>query len=289
MTIRAYAKINLGLRILRKRPDGFHDLETVFRQINNYDEILFLPSGRDIVVETNDPRVPKDEDNLCIRAAHLLRDITGVDKGVRIRLTKNIPVGAGLGGGSSNAAASLKALVKFWGLALRPHELMRIALNLGSDVPFFLKGGCALATGRGDVLEHFDLDLPYWILVVTPQLQVSTSWAYAHVTIEENSKDQLKNLVADFARWPSKFSDLVKNDFEPLVFAAHPEVAGIKKMLLQEGAVFALMSGSGSSVFGLFPDDETANMAALKFSKTHYTSLTEPTFQPITAPVPGKA
>ncbi|MBI3005839.1 MAG: 4-(cytidine 5'-diphospho)-2-C-methyl-D-erythritol kinase [Ignavibacteriales bacterium] len=289
MTIRSYAKINLGLRVVRKRADGFHDIETIFRQVNNYDEIEFLPAGRNITAEANDPRVPTDASNLCVKAANLLRDITGVDKGVRIQLTKNIPVGAGLGGGSSNAAATLKGLVKFWGLALRPHELKRIALNLGSDVPFFLEGGSAVASGRGELLEHFNLELPYWILVVTPQLQISTTWAYAHLTLSEPHINHLKSAVADFARSPAEHADRIGNDFEPLVFQMYPEVANIKEMLLEEGAVFALMSGSGSSVFGLFPDEESANLAALKFSKSYYTSLTEPSFQPQPVPAPGKA
>ncbi|MBI4429153.1 MAG: 4-(cytidine 5'-diphospho)-2-C-methyl-D-erythritol kinase [Ignavibacteriales bacterium] len=288
MTIRSYAKINLGLRILRKRPDGFHDIETIFRQIDNYDEIRLYPAGSDIVLETNDPNVPTGVNNLCVKAAYLLRDITGVEKGVRIQLTKNIPIGAGLGGGSSNAAATLKGLVKFWGLALRPHELKRIALNLGSDVSFFLEGGSALATGRGEVLEHFDLPLPSWILVVTPPLRISTSWAYAHVTLAEAPVNHLKSFIVDFARTPTTYVEHIRNDFEPLIFATYPEVASIKEMLLQEGADFALMSGSGSSVFGLFSHDETANMAALKFSKSFYTSLTAPTFQPDSDPAPGK-
>ena len=280
MTTRAYAKINLGLRILRKRPDGYHDIETVFRQVNNHDEIRLTATDDEIVVEANSPHVPTDMNNLCIRAAHLLRDITGVQKGVRIQLTKNIPVGAGLGGGSSDAAATLKGLVKLWNLALRPHELKRIALNLGSDVSFFLEGGSALATGRGEVLEHFVLELPYWILVVTPQIQISTSWAYASVSLPDPPAGNLKSLVADVVRSPSKFTGQLKNDFEALVFATYPEVVSIKEMLIQEGARLALMSGSGSSVYGLFSDEEAANMAALKFSKSYYISLTEPSFKP---------
>jgi 4-diphosphocytidyl-2-C-methyl-D-erythritol kinase len=280
MTLRAYAKINLGLRVLRKRPDGYHDIETVFRTIDNYDIIRLAATGGDITFKTNSQALPSDSANLCLRAAFLLKDITHVSHGVNIELTKNIPIAAGLGGGSSDAAATLKGLVKLWNLALRPHELDKIALSLGSDVPFFLEGGSAYATGRGDVLEPFEFKLPYWILVVTPAIPISTTWAYGHVKLSGNSRHRsLKSIIRDDVYAPPEFLKELKNDFEPLVFETYPEVKSIRDMLLEEGAEFASLSGSGSSVFAFFSDEESASIAALKFSKTYYTSLTSPFFK----------
>lgn len=275
MTVRAYAKINLGLRILRKRADGYHDIETIFHQIDSYDTIELTATHGGITFESNSATLPTDSTNLCVKAAQLLQDISHVKEGVRISLTKKIPVAAGLGGGSSDAAATLKGLVKLWGLALRHHELMKIALNLGSDVPFFLEGGTAFATGRGDNLEHVRFDLPYWILVATPPVRVSTSWAYSRV--RSFSSDGGLHAVLDAPKLPL---DLLTNDLEALVFKAHPEVSNLKHVMYELGAESALMSGSGSSVFGLFQEEETASIAALKVSQSSETSLTPPSFKP---------
>jgi 4-diphosphocytidyl-2-C-methyl-D-erythritol kinase len=282
MTVRAYAKINLGLRILRKRPDGYHDIETIFHQIDNYDTIEFTRTEGDIALESNSATLPTDSANLCVKAAQLLQNISHVKEGVKISLTKNIPVGAGLGGGSSDAAATLKGLVKLWGLALRNHELKKIALNLGSDVPFFLEGGTAFATGRGDNLEHFPFELPYWILVATPPVQVSTSWAYSQVQ-SYTSTGGLRAIVDN----TKPLFELMTNDLETVVFKAYPEVSNLKKVMSDLGAESALMSGSGSSVFAFFQEEDSANIAALKLSKSYDTSLTPPSFKPA-PPTAGK-
>lgn len=282
MTVRAYAKINLGLRILRKRPDGYHDIETIFHQIDSYDTIELTRTAGDIALQSNSATLPTDSANLCVKAAQLLQDISHVKEGVRISLTKNIPVAAGLGGGSSDAAATLKGLVKLWGLALRNHELKKIALNLGSDVPFFLEGGTAFATGRGDNLEHFPFELPYWILVATPPVQVSTSWAYSQV--HSFGTGGLRPVLGD----PKLPLELLTNDLEAVVLKAYPEVSNLKKVMYDLGAEFTLMSGSGSSVFGLFQEEDLANIAALKLSKSYDTSLTPPSFKPAPPSALGK-
>jgi len=283
MTVRAYAKINLGLRILRKRTDGYHDIETIFHQIDSYDTIQLTETTSGIVLESNSAALPTDSSNLCVRAAQLLQDISHVNDGVRISLTKNIPVGAGLGGGSSDAAATLKGLVNLWGLALRNHELKKIALNIGSDVPFFLEGGTAFATGRGDNLEHVPFELPYWILVATPPVQVSTSWAYSQIQTC-TSTGGLRAAVDNTKLLPG----LLTNDLEEVVFKVYPEVSNLKKIMYDLGAESALMSGSGSSVFGLFQEEDSANIAALKLSKSYDTSLTPPSFKPAPPSALGK-
>ncbi|MBI4811284.1 MAG: 4-(cytidine 5'-diphospho)-2-C-methyl-D-erythritol kinase [Ignavibacteriales bacterium] len=180
MTLKAYAKINLGLRILRKRDDGYHDIDTVFHRVDLYDEIYLEPSST-IKVFSNESNLPTDEGNLCIRAAQLLREYSGIEKGVNISLTKNIPIGAGLGGGSSDAAATLIGLTKFWEVDVSQIDLYKLALQLGSDVPYFLKFGTAHATGRGEILDYFDINIPHWIVIVYPNIHISTAWAYQEI------------------------------------------------------------------------------------------------------------
>ncbi|MGB2869025.1 MAG: 4-(cytidine 5'-diphospho)-2-C-methyl-D-erythritol kinase [Bacteroidota bacterium] len=279
MKLLAYAKINLGLHVLARRPDGFHDLETVFHQINLFDEIEILPHNI-LEFSTESRDVPRDSSNLCLRAATLLQQRHRVSSGARIRLNKRIPVGAGLGGGSSDAAAVLKGLTRHWNLGLSPSILHDLAAQIGSDVPFFLEGGTSFATGRGDKLNAFKLRVPYWILVVTPPIHVSTAWAYSNLELSASGVNY--DLRASLVRMmeDSRRGELLMNDFEPMVFSAHPEIRAIKESMLQEGARFALLSGSGSSVFGLFTEENRARAAAKPFPANHTISLTEPNFRP---------
>src|SRR5437867_6634005 len=182
LDIRAYAKINLGLRILRKREDGYHEIETVFHRVNIFDEIRLSPSTG-ISLTCNDPDIPVNDDNLCMRAASALRDKYAVGKGVHIELKKTIPAGAGLGGGSSDAASTLLGLNQLWKLHLDRENLEPLALRIGSDIPYFLHEGSAYATGRGEKLEDIGIDIPCWIVLVYPKIQISTAWAYQNVQI----------------------------------------------------------------------------------------------------------
>ena len=281
MTYRAYAKINIGLRILGKRPDGYHDIETVFHQINLYDELQFTPSET-IRLTTSSPHVPSDSTNLCVRAAEALRKIASIRDGVDIQLTKRIPVGAGLGGGSSDAATVLTSLNKQWKTGLQVDQLLSLAAELGSDVPFFLRGGTAVGTSRGEILDHFDLTLPYWILTVTPDLHVSTAWAYSNVRTSASTERPLLRSIIDRAiDDPAELKATVRNDFEDTVFRQHPAIAKIKDTLIREGAVFSQLSGSGSSVYGFFTGERSAREAAERFPHPFVTSLTAPDFRPI--------
>lgn len=277
---RAYAKINLGLRIIRKRPDGYHDIETVLHRIDLYDELEFLPSPA-ITVSGGPPALPT-EDNLCTRAARLLQSALGRNDGATINLTKNIPIGAGLGGGSSDAAATLLGLLKLWETSIEPARLHELALQLGSDVPYFLNDGSASASGRGDVLEYFPLAIPHWILVAFPHVHVSTAWAYSNLSLDtrEVSRPPLAQLVREHMGDPASLRSLVGNDFEPLVLKAHPEIAAVKQALLASGAAFAQMSGSGSAVYGLFTDASKARETAARLGATCSVFLTAPNFHP---------
>jgi 4-diphosphocytidyl-2-C-methyl-D-erythritol kinase len=276
--IRAYAKINLGLFILARRSDGYHDLATVFHRVDVYDDIELQPSAV-IGLTASSPGVPSDHTNLCHRAAAMVQERLHIRDGVHIRLTKNIPVGAGLGGGSADAAAVLRALPVFWGKHADPALLSSIALQLGSDVPYFLEPGSAVAHGRGEMLDRFVLDVPFTILVCFPEIAVSTAWAYGQVRTNPLSPDLREAVTAGMAD-PRRLGAELRNDFEPVVFAAFPAVARIKDTLLAGGAAYASLSGSGSSVFALFrsPDD-AAHMAVQLRSLGCRTWLTAPHFQ----------
>lgn len=279
LLLRAYAKINLGLRILRKREDGYHDIETIFHRVNLYDEITF-EQAPEISLTSTGIDVPVNDDHLCLRAARLLQSEQRVQSGVRIMLNKKIPVGAGLGGGSSDAAATLIGLNSLWQLGLSHELLSSLALRLGSDVPYFLKPGSATATGRGELLEYFDLDLPYWIVLVYPDLHISTAWAYGAMHIgHRTSNISLKQILLENMNDPRRLPLLLPNDFEPLVLRTHEPVARVKKMLYDRGAVFAQMSGSGSSVYGLFRDENDAIGAADEFRQQFPVFVTPPHFQ----------
>lgn len=283
MKIRAYAKINLGLHVLGKRPDGYHNIETVFRLIDVYDELDVLQSDEGIQFFSNAPELANDNTNLCVRAANLLHDLTGTHTGVEMSMIKHIPIGAGLGGGSSDAAATLKGLTKLWSLDISSEELQTISATLGSDVPFFFTGQTAYATGRGEVLKPFDLGIPYWILVATPGIRVSTTWAYSTTKPKPNLKrPNLQTLLEqEIGNLECLRTNLV-NDFEEAVFPQFPEISTLKDALLAGGAELALMSGSGSSVFGFFTAPEKAEGLAKDLSSRFFTSVTEPLFKPET-------
>jgi len=281
MKVRAYAKINLGLHVLGKRSDGYHNIETVFRLIDLYDELEIVQNDQGTYFSSNKPELSNDGTNLCLRAAHLLRDLTGCHMGVEMKLTKRIPIGAGLGGGSSDAAATLKGLTKLWSLDINPEELQTISESLGSDVPFFFTGQTAHATGRGEILESFALPLPYSILVATPPIHVSTAWAYSSLRLAENrNRPKLRDLLSGTVRDTGALRRELTNDFEETVFRQYPEILRLKETIFSGGAEVALMSGSGSSVFGFFSSAENARTVASNLPTHYFTSVTEPQFKP---------
>ncbi|MBO9593633.1 MAG: 4-(cytidine 5'-diphospho)-2-C-methyl-D-erythritol kinase [Niabella sp.] len=265
-------KINLGLHITAKRADGFHDLETIFYPLPLYDVLELMPADETAVMLYGLPIPGSTENNIVWKAWHLLKQDLPDLPPVCFHLLKNIPAGAGLGAGSANGATALMALNRFFNLQLPQKQLLKYALHLGSDCPFFVLNSPCYATGRGEVLRPVSLNLAaYYLAVINPGIHISTPWAFSRVTPAPpvHSLETLANLP------PSQWEPLVTNDFEPLVFEAYPEVRAIKTRLLEMGAVFAAMTGTGSTVFGLFkhqPDMTT-------FPETYFTKclcLNEP-------------
>jgi len=280
MVLRAYAKINLGLKVLDKRRDGYHNIETVFHRIDLFDELTLEPSAESVELTGEGFEVPLDEENLCWKAIDILRARSGTAHGAGIRIMKRIPVGAGLGGGSSDAAAVLSALPSLWKISVDPSTLADIALELGSDVPFFLHNRSAFASGRGEVLNFVKVSVPYWILLVTPNIQISTAWAYSQIPAFNGAQRKRTKLYDESTCTIAPLPALMENDFESVVFAAYPAIGDLKRDLRKWGAEHALLSGSGSSVFGLFATEAAASAAADLLRKKYFVSLTPPNFFP---------
>ena len=245
-------KINLGLNIIRKRDDGFHDLQTVFYPTDAFSDLLSLEpiaGGLEFVCDSAQDIGP-DSDNLCVKAFRLLERDFGV-QGVRLRLEKHIPTGAGVGGGSADAAFVLKMLTEQFKLPLDNVDLKQYAAQLGSDVPFFIDNKPAFAEGRGEIMTPVDLDLSaYNIIIEKPEVSVSTREAYAHVRPHEsdvNFAEVVRNVPVH------EWKKYLYNDFEDSVFPKYPQIAEIKRKFYESGALYAAMSGSGSAVFGIFP------------------------------------
>lgn len=259
----SFAKINWFLRVLGKRDDGFHELCTVFQTISLYDNLTFT-ENEDLILTCDKSYVPTGEKNLIIKAGMLIREKFGVKKGAKIYLEKNIPSPGGLGGGSSNAAIAVLGLLKLWRLEIGFDEILQIAGELGSDVPFFLYGGAALGTGRGTQILSLEEKSEKYLLIVTPPVNVSTAEAFSrlnapHLT-NETSKSNLQ-ICLNEARMLNLRQSELKNDFEASVFQFAPEVRSVKEKLLENGAIRALLSGSGASVFAIFDKEETRQTA----------------------------
>lgn len=255
----ARAKINIGLRIDGLRPDGYHEIWSVMQEIGLTDSLRLHDAPDSLLsMACDQPDLPADESNLCLKAARLLAQETGCRRGVHLDLVKRIPVGAGLGGGSSDAAAVLTGLNRFWNLKLDQQALLDLAARLGSDVPFFILGGCCLATGRGEILRRIEPLVHGSLVLIAPNVHVSTAWAYK--TIENypltSREDYIKFQGSLTGNLPqSQFKAVFKNDFEAPVFAYYPDLGRLKERLLESGAWYASLSGSGSAVFGLFQEE----------------------------------
>ena len=278
MDVKACAKVNFGLRVIGKRPDGFHNIETVFYRINLYDELSVF-TDNSISLTCSTPSLPTNNDNLCWKAIELLQNELQTNSGAKIHIEKKIPVGAGLGGGSSDAAAVLKVLPALWNKKIEQPVLEKLALQLGSDVPFFLQSQPAYAEGRGEQLSPVTLDVPYWIVLVNPEIHVSTPWAYKALSEKRGGIFPNRPKLGEiFSLSPLQYITSADNDFEEVVFEQFPVIGEIKKRFFKLNAVHALMSGSGSSVFGLFNKESDAQNAADIFKKEFFVNITEPNF-----------
>jgi 4-diphosphocytidyl-2-C-methyl-D-erythritol kinase len=274
MVITCNAKINIGLEILNKRYDDYHNINTIFRKICLSDELILEENDTFEFVFNANFDIP-DKDNIAFKAAqqfmklHRLNDLP-----VKLTINKKIPAGAGLGGGSSDAAMTLIGLHKFFNLPLDRERLMGTAVDLGADVPFFLlETKTALATGLGEELKEIELNLPYYILLVLPDVHISTADAYA--SLKRNygkiSPSDYLSALETAGKSPEKMKELFKNDFEDYVFAKNPELKQIKNELYQNGAFFAQMSGSGSAFYGFFRSKTAVELAVKNFKqyRTH--------------------
>lgn len=250
--MQASAKVNLALEVLGKRPDGYHEIVTVMQAVDLCDRLTLEPAST-LTLEADDAALPTDERNLIIRAAMLLRQEAVVDSGARIRLRKRIPVAAGLGGGSSDAAATLWGLNRLWGLRWPHARLADLAARLGMDVPFFLGGGAALATGRGERLKSLPDAGAYALVLVNPGVLLPTREVYNRVPADWHAEPSgtRRLMEALKTRNPSRVAAALTNNLEGFVTPALPAVDRMKAALLAAGALGAVMSGSGPTVFGM--------------------------------------
>ncbi|RPH89363.1 MAG: 4-(cytidine 5'-diphospho)-2-C-methyl-D-erythritol kinase, partial [Calditrichaeota bacterium] len=275
-------KINIGLRVVGRRSDGFHDIETFFQQIDLYDELQYTATmdGR-LELTTNDPHCPANADNLVLRAARALKNAAGTAvAGCRIHLDKKIPIGAGLGGGSSDAAATLTTLNELWQCGLGIDDLTAIAGDLGSDVAFFLQGGFAFGSGRGERLKKLSYQAPYFGLLIFPGIFISTKSVYEKLNLNLTISNKMSKFSVfgdhfpDYDEWQSTFI----NDLESAVFPDHPVLSEIKERLFSEDAFYAAMSGSGSTMFGLYRHEREAQSALKMISPLFRAQLFRPIY-----------
>lgn len=272
--IRAYAKINLGLDIIGKRPDGYHDIRTVMQTIGVYDEITVVKKPEaGVTMDCSDPTLSVGEDNLCLRAVSVLESKLGLKNGYHISLLKNIPMQAGLGGGSTDAAAVFKAINILEKYNLSDERLIEYSATLGADVAFFIKGGCALAEGIGEVLTPIDSSLEYHILLVKPDFNVSTKDAYRWLDEEKNKiHPQINEIVSCIQKEDVlKFGYMLNNSnvFESVVNKNYPKISTLLCDVKNGGALASCMSGSGSSVYGFFTKKESALKCRDMILKNH--------------------
>jgi 4-diphosphocytidyl-2-C-methyl-D-erythritol kinase len=263
ITISAFAKVNLDLRIVGLLPDGYHDVRTVLQSVHLHDTLTVAAGRGPLAIRCATAGVPLDERNLAWKAIALLHSVVrgrrDQPSGLTVTIEKRIPAEAGLGGGSSDAAATLVAVSRLWGLDLDLPSLMRLGARLGADVPFFLSGGTAVGIGRGDEVSPLAEPPSTHIVIVKPAFGVSTAEAYRWFDEDPRSRrTRAARLPLD--DWPAWATDL-GNDLEPAVVRRQPRIRHAVAALVRQGAVHAAMSGSGSAVFGLFPDRETAMSA----------------------------
>ena len=259
-TVTAPAKVNFRLDVLKKRADGYHELRMIMQRINLCDEIdIAVSPGSGIRLSCEgSPYIPSDSSNIVWRAADAILKESRRDAAVRIHLRKRIPVAAGLGGGSSDAASVLLGLNSLLGTQLPDEQLRRIALTLGADVPFFISGEPAFAEGVGEILTPLEAIPKLWLLLVNPGIHIPTPWAYKNLDL---TTEKVAAKLPFLYKSAADVCAILANDLEPVAIRRHPVINDVKEMLVANGALGSLMSGSGSSVFGIFEDEAAAKRA----------------------------
>jgi len=271
LTIRTPAKINIGLNIISKREDSYHNLETIFYPINLWDELTIKENDKFKLI-INIPSLDSEDKNTITKAKELISELTGIEIKSSITLHKRIPIGAGMGGGSSDGAAALILFNKFYELNLSNEELYSLALKIGSDAPFFIEPKPKFGTSRGEIFESISLTIDKPILIVNPGIHISTSWAFSKIT-PRMPKIHLNQIELKVENSFCNFKNTIVNDFESVIFESYPEIKEIKKRMYDLGADYSLMTGSGSTVFGIFPNISSAQNASREFPLNYFTFI----------------
>lgn len=265
ISLKALAKINLGLDVVKRREDGYHEVRMVMQTIHLYDQLLIEKTDEpDIRIETSLPFLPTDKSNLVYQAGRLLMDEFAITQGVSVKLTKRIPVAAGMAGGSTDAAAMLYGMNELFGLGLSREQLMERGVKIGADVPYCLMRGTALAEGIGEKLTSLPPMVKCPVLIAKPKISVSTKFVYQNLKLDAATEHpDIDRLIEDIrAQDLTAIASDMGNLLETVTIPEYPVIAQIKEQMMESGAVNAMMSGSGPTVFGLFADEDTAQKAS---------------------------
>ncbi|MBT3738009.1 MAG: 4-(cytidine 5'-diphospho)-2-C-methyl-D-erythritol kinase [Candidatus Marinimicrobia bacterium] len=272
----SYSKVNIGLKVLSQRDDGYHNIYTIFQELNFGDSIDIEKREHGFKIIANVDWIPTNKSNICYKAYTEIKKEFSEVKGIHIKIDKKIPIGSGLGGGSANAAALLKGIKKIYKLEVTESKLEEIGGEVGADVPFFIRGKTQLGEGIGDKLTQLPKAIIGTYLLVIPKISIRTEWAYS--VIKNRLNNQNKNAkFSSFINEDYSSLQIFENDFEQIVIPAYPEIGAIKSKLLNLGARFASLSGSGSTVYGVYDDEASAKEAELLFHTSHQTILANPT------------
>lgn len=266
LQLKAYGKINLGLDVIRKRPDGYHDLDMIMQMVDVYDDVIIeKKAGEEIVVKADAAVLSNGKDNLAYMAAKMLFDEFGIKSGVEITIHKRIPIAGGMAGGSSDCATTLIGINEMFNLGLSKQQLMERGVKLGADVPYCVLGGTAIARGIGEVLTPLPTPPQCHVIIAKPPISVSTAYIYGHIRPDEITKrpDIEQMTLAIKEQDLNKLSDLLYNVMEEVTVSEYPVIEKLKSIMLENGALNSIMSGSGPTVFGLF-DDRKKAQAAMK-------------------------
>jgi len=272
----SYSKVNIGLKVLSQRDDGYHNIYTIFQELNFGDSIDIEKRDCGFKIIANVDWIPTNKSNICYKAYTEIKKEFSEVKGIHIKIDKKIPIGSGLGGGSANAAALLKGIKNIYKLEVTESKLEEIGSEVGADVPFFIRGKTQLGEGIGDKLTQLPKAIIGTYLLVIPKISIRTEWAYS--VIKNRLNNQNKNAkFSSFSNEDYSSLQIFENDFEQIVIPAYPEIGAIKSKLLNLGARFASLSGSGSTVYGVYDDEASAKEAELLFHTSHQTILANPT------------